>query len=68
MHSSADSAKVSGLLTCGHFVQNKIITHVIILDVVSSRNVSAEKVLDLRNVHGLFDGGVPTAEIGRAHV
>lgn len=50
------------MFTCGPLVQNKINTHVIILNVVSSRNVSAEKVLDLRNVHGLFDGGVSTAD------
>lgn len=32
-------------------------------DIVSSRNVSEEKVFDLRDVHGLFDGGVSTADL-----
>ena len=32
-------------------------------DFVGSRNVSGEKVLDLRDVHGFFDGGVSAADL-----
>ncbi len=35
-------------------------------DVVGSRNVSGKKVLDLRDVHGLFDGGVSAADVKKA--
>lgn len=35
-------------------------------DVVGSRNVPGEKVLDFRDVHGLFDGGVSTADLNEA--
>lgn len=31
-------------------------------DIVSSRDVSEEKVLDFRDVHHLFDGGVTTTD------
>lgn len=34
--------------------------------VVGSRNVSGEKVLDLRDVLGLFDGGVSAADLKEA--
>lgn len=35
-------------------------------DVVGCRNVSGEKVLDLRDVLGLFDGGVSAADLKEA--
>lgn len=35
-------------------------------DIVSSRDVSEEKVLDFRDVHRLFDGGVTTANLKEA--
>ena len=35
-------------------------------DVVGSRDVSGQEVLDLRDVHGLFDGGVSAADLKEA--
>lgn len=47
-------------LAHGHLRLTDVQVH---LDAVSSRNVSQEKVLDLRDVHGLFDGGVSAAHL-----
>lgn len=70
--------EVSDVWMCNSFIPKKgckteeANDHTVLLkqkvhsDVVGSRNVSGEKVLDLRDVHGLFDGGVSPADLKEA--